>query len=97
MAAPNVTGDRARVDWKTIAHSLELPVVIDAAGIAGTNTILKKDHAINQAAYGKRLGAAIIVVKADGTAGGIAVAQGSLNTSKWGIVKFDAANDITPA
>lgn len=96
MAAPKATGDAARQDFNTLAASVEIPILIDATGSAGTNTLKVATHDINQAAYGKKLGATVIICKADGTVAALAVATGSGKTDKWGIADL-ATVQITPA
>lgn len=99
MAFP-LTGDKSRpaAEWQTIAPEGNMPIVFDAAGQAGTNTIAKKSDPINQAKFGKKLGAVVIVTKENPTAGAdidMYIALGDLPESPWTRVGTNTL--ITPA
>lgn len=96
MAAPNATGDKPRKDFKTLAASVEIPVII---GTSAKDVLGKTKDNINQAAYGKRQGAMVAIFKSDKTLVGVAVASGSAQADKWYMLNPGTAADtdvVTP-
>lgn len=74
MAAPMATGDRPRIDFNTLAASVEIPILVvghDATKLSAAvtskdtkNSATDQNAAINQAAYGKKAGAMVHLFKA---------------------------------
>lgn len=91
-----ITGDKPK-SIKTLGLAVDIPVIVTADG-TGVGTLASLSHWVNDTAKsGKKLGASVFTVKADGTGLQLNVAQGSLPADKWAVVKFLAATDITPA
>lgn len=91
-----ITGDKPK-SIKTFGFAVDIPILVTADG-TGAGTLAVLGHWSNDTAKsGKKLGACVYTVKADGTGLQLNIAQGSLPADKWAVIKAASANDITPA